>query len=166
MKFLLPLILLIIGVGVGVGAGVMLEPASEQGELSEQNAEPGTNSHPDDATQNHQTQNEADARYVALNNQFVIPIIARDRVDALVVLSLGIEIDSAQTENVYQREPKLRDEMLQVLFNHANLGGFAGQFTDSKNMDDLRRALLEVAQSVLGPSARAVVIIEIARQDM
>lgn len=166
MKFLLPLILLIIGVGVGVGAGVMLEPASEQAELSEQNAEPGTNSHPDDVTENHQTPNEADARYVALNNQFVIPIIARDRVDALVVLSLGIEVDSAQTENVYQREPKLRDEMLQVLFNHANLGGFAGQFTDSKNMDALRRALLEAAQSVLGPAAYGVVIIEIARQDM
>ena len=83
----------------------------------------------------------------------------------MVVLSLSIEVQAGNTEAVYQREPKLRDEFLQVLFDHANAGGFEGSFTDTANMTDLRRALTEASQSVLGDLVLNVLIPDIARQD-
>ena len=68
--------------------------------------------------------------YVKLNNQFVVPVVEDGRVAAMVVLSLSLEVEAGNTEAVYQREPKLRDAFLQVLFDHANVGGFCGSFTD------------------------------------
>ena len=66
---------------------------------------------------------------------------------------------------VYAREPKLRDALLQVLFDHANSGGFRGSFTDGANMILLRKALLEAAQSHVGEIVTGVLISDIARQD-
>jgi len=41
----------------------------------------------------------------------------------------------------------------------------AGVFTQSSRMDPLRKALLEVAQSILGPSVKDVLVTNIVRQD-
>jgi hypothetical protein len=88
-----------------------------------------------------------------------------DRVQSLVVASLSVEISTGSTEVVYQREPKLRDAFLQVLFDHANIGGFSGTFTTGDRMRVLRGALMDAARSVLGPEVSDVLITEIARQD-
>mgnify|MGYP000498233799 CR=1 FL=1 len=53
----------------------------------------------------------------------------------------------------------------QVLFDHANIGGFKGAFTDANTMAILRRALLETARKTLGNDVSDVLITEIARQD-
>ena len=88
------------------------------------------------------------------------------RVEALVVASLSIEVTGGSTQAVYQREPKLRDVFLQVMFDHANIGGFEGAFTSGERMDILRSALfLDAARSVLGTNVKDVLITEIARQD-
>ena len=100
-----------------------------------------------------------------MSNQFVVPVVGPDRVQALVVASLSIELASCAPEDVFQREPKLRDVFLQVLLDHANVGGFTGNFTASDRMENLRGALLEAARGVLGPRVRDVLITEIARQD-
>jgi len=103
--------------------------------------------------------------YVKLNNQFVVPVVARDMVTALVVMSLSVEIEPGRAENVYRHEPKLRDSFLQVLFDHANMGGFKGEFTNANNMDVLRAALTDVARATLGNLVKGVLITDIARQD-
>ncbi len=60
----------------------------------------------------------------------------------------------------------MRDSFLQVLFDHANAGGFDGAFTEAGAMDQLRGALREVAQRDLGEElVKDVLILEIARQD-
>ena len=73
---------------------------------------------------------------------------------------------TGQRETVYAREPKLRDAFLQVLFDHANMGGFRGTFTDSNNMDVLRNALNETARKSMGDLILDVLIMDIARQDV
>ena len=95
----------------------------------------------------------------------VVPVLEDGRVVSMVILSLSIEIPPGAAEQVYAREPKLRDVFLQVLFDHANAGGFRGSFTDGANMVILRRALHEAARTVLGESALDVLITEIVRQD-
>ena len=52
-----------------------------------------------------------------------------------------------------------------MLFDHANAGGFAGGFTGEGPIEELRAALRESARAVLGPDARDVLILDIARQD-
>jgi hypothetical protein len=95
----------------------------------------------------------------------VVPVMQDGRVAAMVVLSLSLEVQEGNTEAVYQREPKLRDVFLQVLFDHANVGGFSGSFTDGSNLVVLRNSLKEAAALVLGTTVRDVLITDIARQD-
>lgn len=102
--------------------------------------------------------------YVALRRQMIVPIVSDDKVISLVVLSLSIEVEAGYTNEVYDREPKLRDAFLQVLFRHANTGGFNGDFTSGEKMADLRRALNSAAAQVLGPAALQVLVTDINRQ--
>ena len=102
--------------------------------------------------------------YVALQRQMIVPIVSDDQVISLVVLSLSIEVEAGFSNDVYDREPKLRDAFLQVLFRHANTGGFSGDFTSGEKMADLRRALNSAAAQVLGPVAIQVLVTDILRQ--
>ena len=85
---------------------------------------------------------------------------------ALVVISLSLEMTSGGPELVFRREPKLRDSFLQVLFDHANSGGFEGNFTTGRKMDLLRGALRESAIKTLGNTVTNVLIADIVRQDV
>lgn len=170
MGKLLPVIIAVVGLLVGAGAGFVLRPApahapaaghaagDEEGEAADHGGDThaGKDAHGKDGQ---------GTDFVKLNNQFVIPVVRQGRVGALVVLSLSLEVTKGGNEIVYQREPKLRDVFLQVMFDHANAGGFDGAFTESGNMTMLRRALLEVARQVIGPKVRDVLITDIVRQD-
>lgn len=163
---ILPVAIALVGLGGGVGAGLFLRPApvpedhaAEAGDTSPDEA------HAAEAGGDHGGQEEGAPEYVKLNNQFVVPVVEKSRVAAMVVLSLSLEIAAGNTETVYQREPKLRDVFLQVLFDHANTGGFAGSFTDGSNLITLRTSLKEAAALVLGPVVTDVLITDIARQD-
>ncbi len=164
LKKVVPIVLLFVGSGVGVGAGMALRPETEHVELSkdethqEQEATEVVPYGPD---------NPAPAMdYVKLNNQFVVPIVKDRIVVALVVLALSLEVPEGSKEAVFRREPKLRDSFLQVLFDHANIGGFDGAFTEANNLAVLRGALREAGQKDMGVNIiKDVLILEIARQD-
>ncbi|MEL6243653.1 MAG: flagellar basal body-associated FliL family protein [Pseudomonadota bacterium] len=162
MKKLLPLILLLIGAGAGVGAGVFLRPAPEP--VPEAATEEASKEQKKKA-KTKEEEASADYEYMKLSNQFVVPIVKKERVSALIVLSLSIEVMAGNKEKIYLKEPKLRDSFLRILFDHANVGGFDGEFTDANNLDILRRALLEIAQRDLGDVIADVLILDIARQD-
>lgn len=168
MGKILPLLLGFIGLGAGVGAGFMLKPAPEPvavinpcGESTAPADSAAADSHAQAAEEG-----TSASDFVKLNNQFIVPVVQEGSVSALVVMSLSIEVQAGQTEAVYQREPKLRDIFLQVLFDHANAGGFSGAFTTGPNMSILRQALLEAARAALGSLVIDVLITDIARQDM
>ena len=165
MGKILPLLLAFIGVAAGIGAGFVLRP--------EPTAEVETHQSPDGETTSetgdHKGEEELEPsalEYVKLNNQFVIPVVDDTRVAALVVVSLTVEVAQGRKEEVYIREPKLRDAFLQVFFDHANTGGFKGTFTNANNMSILRKALLETAIDTTGDLVSDVLIMDIARQDV
>lgn len=166
MKKLIPLLLPVIGIGVGVGAGLFLQP-SPQHQTETPAAETG---HAEQtAASTHSDEHGEtihDPQYVKLNNQFVVPIIDHDMVTSIVVLSLSLELMSGDSESVYAKEPKLRDGFLQVLFDHSNMGGFHGTFTNTSKMDTLRRSLLSVARQAVGGNVSDVLITDLARQDV
>ena len=163
MGKLIPIIMVVLGVSAGAGAGLMLRPTAEEHEAAlgpcgdvSANMEKAEKEEKESSTR----------EYVKLNNQFVVPVVAASKVDALIVVSLSVEVSAGRKEEIYAREPKLRDAFLQVFFDHANTGGFKGTFTNSNNMDVLRRALLETAHDVAADLVTDVLIMDIARQDV
>lgn len=174
MKKLLPVILATIGLGVGTGAGIFLKSAPDPEVIAHNNSnetvetENSVNNTDKPVRRSEDPNETAESlyEYVKLNNQFIVPVITASKVSALVVMSLTVEVKAGQKEAVYEREPKLRDAFLQVLFDHANSGGFEGAFTEGEKMNDLRGSLFEVAISVLGPTASDVLVIDIVRQDI
>ena len=161
MGRILPLLLAVIGLGAGVGAGVMLRSPAEAavnpcGEVAA--ADPHE-------TKVHEGPVVLEHDYVKMNNQFVIPVVRDDRIKALVVMSLSLEIGKGASEQVFAREPKLRDAFLRAMFDHANAGGFDGDFTANGNMAHLREALRDAGKGILGPVVNDVLITDLARQD-
>ncbi len=162
MMKLLPIILFLVGSGAGVGAGLYLRPVPKQSEMgvedTDAKVEPTLLEAPETPGLGYQ--------YVQMTNQFVVPIVRDQRVSSMMVLSLSIETAEGRTDTIYDKEPKLRDIFLQVMFDHANIGGFDGVFTDVSQLAVLRRALREVAQKSLGSDiVNDVLIVDMARQD-
>ncbi len=161
-KLLIPVVLALVGLAGGLFAGHSMKPAPEpeEGEAAEA-AEAAPAPEPEPAP-------DAPGEYVKLDRQFIVPVIADEKVGALMVLQMAVEMapDAGGSAPVFDQEPKLRDEFLRVLFLHAQSGGFDGAFTEPRVMDDLRASLTSTARRVIGPGVRAVLITSIIRQDI
>lgn len=155
IKKILPIVLLLIGAGAGIGAGVYLRPTPQDASTDLKDQMDETLDEEPDAT----------FEYVKMNNQFVVPVVKDGKVRSLVIMSLTVEVPIGQKDAIYAKEPKLRDSFLQILFDHANLGGFEGEFTNANNLDILRNALREIGRRDMGDGISDVLIMEVARQD-
>lgn len=169
MKKLLPIILFIVGSGAGVAAGIFLKPeepeiAADETAVADVEKEEKTEEKSGKDSEKEGLISEFE--YIKLKNQFVVPIVKEERIASMVVTSLSLEVAQGYGETVMDVEPKLRSEFLRVMFDHANIGGFDGMFTELSSLDDLQTALREVAQKILGTDIISdVLIFEIARQD-
>lgn len=166
-KLILPILLGTVGLAGGGGAGYFLRPAASPADGAKVEVNPcGPSGEGEAAKTDAPEGGDAPTKeYVKLNNQFIVPVVETGKVQALVILSVSLEVKFGSSQNVYAIEPKLRDAFLQVLFDHANSGGFDGAFTNSATMDDLRAALLEMARKSLGSEVTDVLITDIVRQD-
>ena len=149
---LLPILLGVVGLLGGAGAGYFLRPAPDP-MVQAASAKPAE---PDPALT---------PEYAKMSNQFIVPVVQKGKVAAMVILSLSLAVTTGSSPEVYTAEPKLRDVFLQVMFDHANAGWFSGSYTDGSNLVLLRSALLEAAKSVLGEKVNDVLITDIVRQD-
>lgn len=179
-RLLLPLILLIVGLGGGVGAGLFLtpHPAPEEDPLASNpcgdvptndglaSERPTPTPRQVVLDANGMPLLPTDRQYVALNNQFIVPLLRDGVVGSLVIVSISIEVPAGQNETVRLVEPRLRDTFLQVLFDHANTGGFDGTFTAATPMRTLRASLLAAARDVLGDAILDVLIVDLVRQEV
>lgn len=136
MAKILPILLMVLGLAGGLGAGFMMRPAAEP--PAEDASPPAP---PVDAPV---------TQLYELEGQFLVPLVEAGRVTSIVVIELALEIDDTANLAVAEKEPLLRDRMLQILFDHANTGGFEGMFTSNNNMALLRKALQDVATQVMG----------------
>ncbi|MDE3028243.1 MAG: flagellar basal body-associated FliL family protein [Paracoccaceae bacterium] len=163
MRKLLPVLLAVIGLAVGGGVGLFLRPASPPADSAKASATPAAK--PETANPTVKDTAPGDYEYAKLNNQFIVPIVDSGKVTAMVILSLSLQVTKGSSAEVYSMEPKLRDAFLQVLFDHANSGGFNGNFTEGNKLQVLRDALKETAIKVMGALVSDVLIVDIVRQD-
>ncbi|GHE01794.1 hypothetical protein U879_15935 [Defluviimonas sp. 20V17] len=183
LSMLFPVVFLLVGLGAGAGAGVFLRPPAE---APAETAAAGSGAAPAgghgdaakgkghdgkgeaakaDDGQGEGTEDSGSHDFVKLNNQFIVPVLEHGRVSSLVIMSLSLEVSVGGRDRVFALEPKLRDALLRVMFDHANSGGFDGNFTSGNNMLVLRDALKEAAFKTLGPILKNVLIIDMLRQD-
>ena len=165
MRLLIPVLLAVVGLGIGVGAGWFLRPAAHAAAPAAEGQGAVAVGAPGAAQPEAGAATVTTAEYVKLTNQFVVPVLQGGKVAAMVILSLSLEVEAGGSEEIYSKEPKLRDAFLQVMFDHANAGGFTGSFTDGANLVLLRRALLEAGISAIGTALTDVLIVDIVRQD-
>ncbi|QFU10283.1 Flagellar basal body-associated protein FliL [Rhodobacteraceae bacterium THAF1] len=166
MKLLIPIALALVGLGAGVGAGFALRPSPELPDVAQTENPCGEVAHtePDHAKDDSHDAPSGDPIFVSLDHQFVVPIIKDGRVDALVVLSLTLETDSAAQDIAQKRKPRLRDRFLRVMLDHANTSGFEGNFTSNGKLDRLKTALMETARAEIGPGLYDVLLLDIVKQ--
>ena len=157
--FIIPVVCLVIGLGAGAGAGHFLG-----GKAPDEDCE-GDACKVETAEETSEGTGETPS-YVRLQNQFVVPVVRGETVRSLVVMSLSLETEAGTSDQVYAIEPKLRDALLRVLFDHAHIGGFDGAFTESGRLSLLRVALLEAAQATLGSIVTDILITDIVRQEV
>ena len=167
MAKLIPILVLVICAALGLTAGKFLRPPpAEPADSVSEEIDGEKPAEETEAAEQEPEGTSPDRDYVKMNNQFVVPIVTDNRVSAMVVLSLSIEAPLGKEDDVLRREPKLRDSFLRVLFTHANIGGFDGEFTSIEKLGGLKRALKEVGQRDAGADlVKDVLIVEIARQD-
>jgi len=146
MAKLIPILLIVLGMAGGIGAGLWLRPLPDPVDMAEQDLPL-----PDIS--------QLDVTLYDMKNQFMVPLLDGDRIVSVIVMSLTLEVAGAQQDAVLHNEPRLRDRFLQVMFDHANSGGFDGMFTSNNNMTLLRQALLETGQNLLGREAVVGVLI-------
>ena len=167
---LAPVIFLVVGLGAGVGAGLFLAPPQKPGDSADEKVDAyegkADSKKPDKPKTSETKDKDGDYGFLKMTKQFVVPVVKDDAIDAMVTMTLSLEADPAITDRFYAIEPKLRDAFLQVLFDHANTGGFDGIFTESGNLDILRKSLLEAARKDLGDDVTKVLIQSVNRQDI
>jgi hypothetical protein len=146
-----------LAMGLAAGAGGALFLAEEP---PEEAAEDATEAEPPP-----ERQPGAPTEFAPLANQFVVPVLTDGDVRALVLVSLSLEVTEGSTGQVHSMEPRLRDAFLQVLFDHANSGGFDDRFTQTDRMSLLRFGLRETAERLLGAILVDVLIVDIVRQE-
>lgn len=156
LKFL-PILLPVLGLGAGVGAGIVMPPATPQ--------HAAACPEPADAAQEiEKAPPDTPVEYMKINNQFIVPLVDGNDVTSMVIVSLSLEIAAGRQQDIYNIEPKLRDAFLRVLFDHASLGGFEGNFLSHLGLDTLRLALREMGQKTAGSVLRDVLIVDLVKQ--
>lgn len=163
LKKLLPVVSLILGLGTGGAAAIVLAPKPKDA-----GSEADSVTKDAGGVEHAETDEEAgpdSTEIVKLPNQFVVPVIMNNRVRAMVILTVAIEVETGLGDQVRALEPKLRDTFLSELFALAALDGFKDDLISRQTLDLVKRALSEKAKAVLGQDSVSVLITDMARQD-
>lgn len=103
--------------------------------------------------------------FLKFKRQFVVPVIGEDRVDALVLLNIGISLSGDVKEELFQLEPKFRDGFMRELLGMSNAGYFNNELTDPQTYEVLRETLLRAAKEIEEEGVKDILILDFARQD-
>lgn len=176
MKMILPILIALLGIVGGAGAGWYFKPAPPPELVACLDAEGRETTDPAICTPEAGTLAAGEpelappvgpdaSQFITLDRQFIVPIVSEDRVSAMMVLTLNLEVAPGKMEQAFRNEPKLRDALLRALFAHAYSGGFSGDFTAVHVVRELRANLLKAGREVIGSDLRNVLIADMIRQD-
>ncbi len=157
LKKVMPILALLLGLVGGAASAVLLAPSDTELPVA------GEHIAANDLGSDHTDQ--GDLEIVKLPSQFVVPVIIDNRVRAMVILTVALEVAAGDGDTVRALEPKLRDEFLAELFNLAAMDGFRDELLTRQTLELVKRALTERSREVIGTKTVNVLITDMARQD-
>ncbi|MBU2956886.1 hypothetical protein Q4511_04045 [Paracoccus sp. 1_MG-2023] len=158
IRKILPVLLPIAALVGGAFAGDMLRAPADPAA----HGEPAPDDH---ASDDHASGDHASAEtFFTFPSQFFVPLVRYGSMNDIMVLTLTLKTGAESVEALQKKEHSLRDALLRQLMIHANTGGFDGNYTLDRNLEQLRADLLTAAQGVTDLPIEAVLIEDIARQ--
>ncbi|MEM9422662.1 MAG: hypothetical protein AAF986_09175 [Pseudomonadota bacterium] len=103
--------------------------------------------------------------YYKFQRDFIVPVMRKDYVDAVVLISFSVEMNEDEIEKIRPKEPRFRDAFMKTLLGLSHSGLFDSDITAPDVYDTLQSSLSETASSVMGEAAQGIVIVDFARQD-
>ncbi|WP_411819874.1 hypothetical protein ABFZ85_14525 [Hyphococcus formosus] len=180
MQKLLPIIVILVAAIAGGGGGYFFKMQSASKTSNDSSAEQIAS----DGDVSHGKKNDADhgkkkkkgghgdseegkssTTFMKFGRQFVVPVIKHGQPKSMVILDINIEIDSSMDEAVYTFEPRLRDALLSKLLELAADDMLPQILENGEKMEATKQALLETSRTIIGDSARSVLILDIGMQN-
>lgn len=103
--------------------------------------------------------------YLKFKRQFVVPVMKRGKIDALVIMNLNVELNDKAPDNAYSYEPKLRDAIMRELLSLSDGDMFGSGLTSAESYETLRATLVRASKAVLPEGVEDILILDIARQE-
>lgn len=105
--------------------------------------------------------------YTKLEKPMIIPIFRNDKAVGMLIAQIWLELEpETETIIITEKEPRLRDELMQVFYLYASQGRLSQSLLEPKTQAELRRDLTTVARQFIGDSLHAVLINDMQRQDL
>lgn len=106
------------------------------------------------------------ANYFRFSREFVIPLMRNERVASLVILNISLETDASVAEELFSKEPKLRDNIMTTLVHLSNDGSTLSALTSVDNYEKVRAMILTNLENVVPHGIQNVLILDAAKQDL
>ncbi|MGJ8562371.1 MAG: hypothetical protein ACSHXY_02355 [Alphaproteobacteria bacterium] len=103
--------------------------------------------------------------YLKFKRQFVVPVMDKNKIEALVIMNLNLELNDDAPDNAYSLEPKLRDAIMRELLVLSSDDIFGANLTSAESYQTLRSTLLRASKAVISEGVEDILILDIARQD-
>jgi len=105
--------------------------------------------------------------YSKFKKPIIIPLLKKDRAVGMLIVEIWLELEEdSDTILISTKEPRLRDELMQVFYLYASEGRFAKTLLDPQIQAELRRDLTHIARQIIGDQLHAILINDMQRQDL
>lgn len=167
MKSILPIILVLLAVG-GAGFAAKTVRGAPEVEDGAHNLEEGGVHDPKKAKKagdKGDGYGSGNVAYYRFKRDFIVPVMRGNSVDSLVLLRVSVEMDPDKLEVFRPKEPRIRDAFMQTLLSLSHDGLFKGDITAPNVYQTIQSRLTETANANMDDEAKAVLIVDFARQD-
>lgn len=103
--------------------------------------------------------------FIKFKRQFVVPVLANDDVQALILLNIGLEVPGDKREDMFRLEPRFRDAFIRELLQLSDAGYFDSELTSPDTYEVLRETLARAAREISDDGISDVLILDLSRQD-
>jgi flagellar protein FliL len=105
--------------------------------------------------------------YTKFDKPMIVPIFKNDKAVGMLIAEIWLELEpETDTIPITSKEPRLRDELMQVFYLYASEGRLSSKLLEPKTQAELRRDLTHIAKQLIGESLHAVLINDMQRQDL
>ncbi|WP_300394434.1 flagellar basal body-associated FliL family protein [Henriciella sp.] len=104
--------------------------------------------------------------YYKFSREFVVPIVGTERVKSLVILNLNLEVDESASQDLFSREPALRDNIMTALISLSADDEIFNSLNSIEHYETIRSMILANLQNSFGEGVKNVLILDMARQDL